>query len=538
MRTLRPLFRPVALAQFGAPPGAWERRGSAEPRPDDGAVNRGRASGAPLPALAEPLAVSTQAARALRVGHDGRMTHRGVSRGILAGLFLVFVASAQQPPVAPPTSLLATDTLVIRGRLLDAESGEPLPRGTAVLTGHQSTGYSLAWGVGDWADPPEQTTRDDGRFEFTLRVPASFEAVDRARYHLKVTHPHNLAWFAHGSFHAAMRTGLVDYGDIRLPIGVRPRVRCVDTQGVRQAGVVLNLTCADRGSATTPGPAGTAAWLLGGAYGATDIDGQLHVDHPLPAGSYITIEPNGPVITVPLATAHEQHVELVVAGAPPGAAANVLVEVVAGGEPPLSGFVRPYTADSQLDRASPGPCVVASARADAQGHVVVRVPELGPVHVRCSGFGVQPCVLAANLRPQQPLRVELVRGCRLSGSLGPVDSLAHLDPGHDPKRSGSIYDYAGWQRPTLTVSFADGSGRREDVPIEADGTFVCDGLPPGEVEVALQLVQRARNARERRTSSQLLGTFVVDPDTPRIVELTLPPDLHAPAAGAAGGTSR
>lgn len=640
------------------------------------------------------------------------MTHECVLRGILAGLFLVFASSAQQPPVAPPTSLLATDTLVVRGRLLDAESGKPLSRGNVALTGHQSTGYALAWGVGDWANPPEQTTRDDGRFEFTLRVPASFEPIDRARYHLNVTHPHHLAWFAHGSFHAGMRTGLVDYGDIRLPIGVRPRVRCVDTQGVRQAGVVLNLYCTDHGSARTPSPAGTEAWVPRGAYGVTDIDGQLHVEHPLPAGAYklevkgrvvsrqpdsiqlpssepievvvaalkgdgviegllvdasaspvagallavggesgpsgvtrrdgrftllrdgkvspgpariqlarnrrydswvdvatiewgtrdarielpqplaasfvvtdaagapcesfslyclpqargsklrawriagrfaggrvdgalepgdyqllvqphsdrlaptewrsITIEPNGPVITVPLATAHEQHVELVVAGAPPGAAANVLVEVVVGGEPPLTGFVRSYTADPQLDRTSPGPCVVASARADARGHVVVRVPELGPVHLRCSGFGVQPRVMAADLRPQQPLRVELARGCRLSGSLGPVDSLARLDPDHDPKRSGSIYDYAGWQRPTLTVSFANGAGRREGVRLETDGTFVCDGLPPGEVEVALQFVQRDGKVRERRTSSRLLGTFAVDPDTPRVVELRLP----------------
>jgi hypothetical protein len=154
---------------------------------------------------------------------------------------------------------------------------------------------------------------------------------------------------------------------------------------------------------------------------------------------------------------------------------------------------------------------------------------------------VQPRVLAADLRPQQPLRVELARGCRLSGSLGPVDSLAHLDPGHDPKRSGSIYDYAGWQRPTLTVSFANGAGRREGVRLETDGTFVCDGLPPGEVEVALQFVPRARNAREGRVASRVLGTFAVDPETPRFVELRLPPELHAPSARAgeaAGGNAR
>jgi hypothetical protein len=644
---------------------------------------------------------------------------------MLSGLSLVVAAFAQQPAAAlPPSSLLATDTLVVRGRLLDAESGQPLPRGNVTLTAHQSTGYDLAWGVGDWANPPEQTTGDDGRFQFTLRVPASFEPIDRARYHLRVKHPHHLAWFAHGTFHAGLRTGVLDHGDIRLPSGVRPRVRCVDTKGVRQAGVVLQLQNLDRMPAVLPGPTGTEAWLTRSAYGVTDIDGYLHMDHPLPNGDYelgvkgrvvkrqpesiqlpttelievvvaelapedaiegqvvdaagvpvegamlavggdggtsgvtrrdgrftllrddkvrpgpapiqmarnrrydtwvhvatlewgtrdahielptpvvtsivvsdpqgaacesfslycmpvgrnstrggwriagrfpggsvdgalepgdyellvqphgdrlaptawqpITIEPNGSAVAVRLAAAHERHVELVVAGAPSSTAANVLVEVIAGGEPSAFEFVRPYTAVGQRDRDPAGPCVVASARADAQGHVVVRVPELGPVHLRCSGCGVQPQVFAADLQPQQPVRIELARGCRLSGSLGPVEALPRLDPDHDPRPRPSIYDYANWTRPTLTLVFANGAGQREGVQIETDGTFACDGLPPGEVEVTLQLWQRVGNRRQRDPSPPVLGTFTVDPEQPRVVQLHLPPQLHAPAAGGTG----
>jgi len=185
------------------------------------------------------------------------------------------------------TSPIVTDVLVVQGRLVDADTNEPLSRCSVRLTGHQSTGYDLAWRAGDWADPPTQSTGDDGRFRFEFRLPSAFEPVDRARYQLNVSHPWHAAWFSHCTFHVARARGGVDYGDVPLPKGSRPRVRCVDTDGALQPGVLLRLqqaAPADPGPGNLPG--GPLSWIRRGAYARTDIDGYLHLDDPLPPGDY------------------------------------------------------------------------------------------------------------------------------------------------------------------------------------------------------------------------------------------------------------
>jgi len=635
---------------------------------------------------------------------------QGISRWCFVAIACLVDGLAQQANSPPPNSLLASDTLVIRGRLVDAASGEPLSRGRVKLTGHQSTGYDLAWGVGDWVDPPEQTTGADGRFEFVLRLAAPFELVDRARYHLAVVHPQHLAAFVHGTFGAGRRTGLLDHGDLPLPTGVRPRIRCVDTEGVRQPGVVLNVRPLDSRSQLLRGPDGTQGWIQGGGYGSTDIDGQLHLDHPLPAGEYqvevrgrqaaepprtfalpsadvlevrvakqrpelviegtlvdaaglpvagatlaaggehgvatvtrrdgrftlvhdgktpattVTIElarnrrhdawrrltavawgthdlriELPPVVTtsfvvtddagrafesfslyclpvpsnaapaafriagtfadgrvaaalepgqyllqvvphsdrlaptawqritvgdasaevgVSLAAAILCEVELVVPGAAADVAAGTLVEVIAGGAPSPTEFVRPYTA--AVARDGDGPMVVASARADASGRVRLRVPDLGDLHLRCRGGRVQPRVLAAELRADRPQRIELARGGRLRGSVGTIADLERLDPDLAKHPLGSIYSHTSWTRPTLTLRFANGAPPREAVTIERDGSFVADGLPPGEVAIELRLWQRDGDRRVLVPLPPVLGTFAIDADTDRVVELRVP----------------
>lgn len=62
----------------------------------------------------------------------------------LAALALVAAVRAQGGPPAA----FHTETLVIRGRFVDVE-GKPIRRCTVRLTGHQSTGYDLAWAAGD-----------------------------------------------------------------------------------------------------------------------------------------------------------------------------------------------------------------------------------------------------------------------------------------------------------------------------------------------------------------------------------------------------
>lgn len=207
---------------------------------------------------------------------------------VLACLLVGLPAQEQAAAAAPPApSTIATQQLVIRGRLVDAETGAPLARCRVRLSGHQSTGYELSWRAGDWADPAEQTTGADGRFRFAFRLPAAFERIDRARYHLNASHPRHLHWFSHCSFHLAARRGGIDYGDIALTKGLRPRIRCVDTEGNLQAGVLLYLKPAEADPAarhTLPG--GPQSWMTRYAYGQTDIDGYLHLDDPVPAGSF------------------------------------------------------------------------------------------------------------------------------------------------------------------------------------------------------------------------------------------------------------
>ena len=186
----------------------------------------------------------------------------------IAGSSILIAAAlpAQTDPI------IQTDTVRIHGKAVGTEDGRPLAGCRVRLTGHQSTGYALAWGRGDWADPPEVITDADGAFEFKLSVPAADEALDRARFHLRIQHPERVSWFSHGTFWMAQRGGGVDYGAIRLPKGVRPRVRCEDTNGVIQPGVALTMRLVER-DATLDGPEipGVASWLESGLWARTDI---------------------------------------------------------------------------------------------------------------------------------------------------------------------------------------------------------------------------------------------------------------------------
>lgn len=202
---------------------------------------------------------------------------------------LPLLAAAAAMAQVPPTSPIATETLVVRGRCVDAASGTPLARCRVQWTGHQSTGYATAWSRSDWIDPPEITTGVDGTFRVEVRLPAADEELDRGRYHLQITHARTAAWFSHCSFVVAMARGGVDYGDVRLPVGVRPRIRCEDEKGMPQPGVLLYLRPVAV-EAVRPDPGfdgdGPQSWISSHAYGRTDIDGQLHLEGPLCPGEY------------------------------------------------------------------------------------------------------------------------------------------------------------------------------------------------------------------------------------------------------------
>jgi hypothetical protein len=212
---------------------------------------------------------------------------------------LAAAATAQAP--SPPASAIRTDTLVVRGRCVDFDTGAPLQRCRVRLTGHQSTGYPIAWSRADWADPPEQTTGADGTFRFEVRLPAPDEPLDRGRYHLRIDHAHHAGWFAHCAFVVAQDQGGVDHGDVRLPKGSRPRLRCEDGNGAAQPGVLIDLrrASAPDGYLGVVGTDGPQWWLERGAYGRTDVDGQLHLDGPLPAGDYTLAVPGREIRTAP-----------------------------------------------------------------------------------------------------------------------------------------------------------------------------------------------------------------------------------------------
>ena len=71
-----------------------------------------------------------------------------------------------------------------------------------------------------------------------------------------------------------------------------------------------------------------------------------------------------------------------------------------------------------------------------------------------------------------------------------------------------------------------GGARREEVQIADDGTFVCTGLPPGEVEVLLKLWPENGKARERA-----LGKLQLVAGAPLKVVLDVPADELPASAG-------
>ncbi len=197
-------------------------------------------------------------------------------RSLLSAITLPALAIGQ----GGATSTIHTDTMVIRGRFVDGD-GIPIQRCTVQLTGHQSTGYDLAWAAADWANPPEITTTASGEFRFTFPLPAANEARDRNRYHIQASHAKHAPWFSHCTFEVATALGGIDYGDIQLPAGVRPRIRCVDTNGALQSGVTLWLKPQKPVDAFIVTPEfGPHSWITQGVYDTTDIDGTLHLKDP------------------------------------------------------------------------------------------------------------------------------------------------------------------------------------------------------------------------------------------------------------------
>jgi hypothetical protein len=250
------------------------------------------------------------------------------------------LVAAALPAQLPSTSPIATETLVVRGRCVDFDTGVPLARCRVALTGHQSTGYAMAWSRTDWADPPEVTTGPDGTFRFEVRLPAADEELDRGRYHVQISHAHHAGWFSHCAFVIAQAQGGVDYGDVRLPAGVWPRIRCEDPKGAPQPGVLVDLRPAagslDERFVHAVGD-GPHWWIERGAYARTDIDGYLHLEQPLPPGDYTLAVREREARTVPGQVKLPQSDAIVAVVAPVDTECSILGRLVDESGQPVEG---------------------------------------------------------------------------------------------------------------------------------------------------------------------------------------------------------
>jgi carboxypeptidase family protein len=151
----------------------------------------------------------------------------------LLGLFLAgTVATAQLPPRdQPPTQRAGTGTGVIRGRVVRADTGEPLRRVRVRVD---------EWSRADRGGPAATTTDDDGRYELT-QLPAG-------RYQLKATRG-GYVEVAYGQRRPFERGRPLELGegavlqniDFALPPGAVVTGRVVDEIGEAVAHVSVSL---------------------------------------------------------------------------------------------------------------------------------------------------------------------------------------------------------------------------------------------------------------------------------------------------------
>ncbi|HLQ37994.1 MAG TPA: hypothetical protein VK348_09340, partial [Planctomycetota bacterium] len=210
--------------------------------------------------------------------------------GCCAGAVLA-IAIARSPAQVAPTAPAAHWT--VSGRCLGDEGGAPLAGCTIVVEGFQATGYPLAWSWLDWRDPEPVVTGGDGRFTFTLSVQPGRGFGDGypSRIHLTIRAPGRVGVFGTRHLSTFFDHAAQDFGDFRLPRGVAPHVRVVDSAGVLQRDVELRVTAHSQRRRVAepdrePAPGGDWWWFERNLAARTDAQGQALDDTPLDPGRY------------------------------------------------------------------------------------------------------------------------------------------------------------------------------------------------------------------------------------------------------------
>jgi hypothetical protein len=230
------------------------------------------------------------------------------------------------------------------------------------------------------------------------------------------------------------------------------------------------------------------------------------------------------------------------------ALAGVEVEVFANGIPERayeSALVAPIQV---IEAGTPGPFppppirLVARATVDARGRAVLFAPlaDSAAVWVRVRGDGLQTTIeeLSERWHTDGVIEVQVPGGARLTGRVTPLARIEALDISTEPGRytarshmGGGFANYLAARRPGIVVFTGPGDARFEErvFTLDAEGRFVCDGLPPGRVRLGLvRFLREGRRGRDVREDPRVhdLGSFEVGLDEPAVVELKVPDALR------------
>ncbi|MBN2491108.1 MAG: sigma-70 family RNA polymerase sigma factor [Planctomycetes bacterium] len=180
-------------------------------------------------------------------------------------------AAADRPPVGQ-----APEVTTVKGRCVDAATGQPLAGCTVTLAGephdevdvenHVARHGRIRW------DPPEARVTDaDGLFTFTVSPPPPFTFV------LRVARPDRVPMVA--TWPSLELGKIEDLGDVSMSTGVPLDLRVVNLEGTPQAGVQVHLW-------RWPPVQGDGALPDGHAGIQTGADGAGRCAHPVLPGTW------------------------------------------------------------------------------------------------------------------------------------------------------------------------------------------------------------------------------------------------------------
>ncbi|MHC5062939.1 MAG: hypothetical protein ACYTG5_03065 [Planctomycetota bacterium] len=207
-----------------------------------------------------------------------------------------FAGEVDVPVEAKPAEerkLLSAEPHRLRGRLLRAEDGEPLV-GARVLI----SAIAPEDGANLWEDQPAQFSGEDGSFEVT------YPLHDGHRYEFSIR-CEGRAWLG-ARFTAGQLPTDQNFGDVRVPAGIKVSGRVIDEVGNGLPGYAVNLSRMPLVAGGAP-PRGDETWSLprplrvalsyrahGGAQGSFEFV------YPFPPGSWLVNRVRGRGFVGPL----------------------------------------------------------------------------------------------------------------------------------------------------------------------------------------------------------------------------------------------